>query len=179
MQVFAGVADVGTPVLVAAVALVVVLVAAGVGVYLWQRRSQPDPDEWTRDDLLDLTPDEFEHIVARAWREQGYETEVTAGSRDRGIDVVCTKNGMVSSETVVVQAKRYGVEKTVGRPTIQQTAGAMLEHGADKAAVVTSAEFTRPAQESAETLDVELMDGEDLVAHLNDHQCATTVPSET
>lgn len=172
--------DAGGPVLIAAIGVgAVIFLTLAIGVYLWRQQSQPDPDEWTQTDLLDLTPDEFEHTVATAWTERGYRTEVTAGSRDRGIDVVCEKSGVVSSETVVVQAKRYGSEKTVGRPTIQQTAGAMLEYGADRAAVVTSAEFTRPAQESADTLDIELVDGEDLVAHLNENECPTDVAVET
>lgn len=112
------------------------------------------------DGLLRLSPYEFEHAVAAVLRGLGWtEVEVTKGSGDRGIDVVgIDPDGW----RTVVQCKRYSYSP-VGGPDVRNLAGARVQHGADRAMLVTTATFTKQAYEAAERTQIELMTGEDLV----------------
>lgn len=105
---------------------------------------------------------EFEELVADVWEAQGYETTVTSGSSDRGIDVIAEKDGLVG-EKVLIQAKRYGEGNKVGSREIREYGSLRRqEENVDAVIVVTTSSFTREAENTAEDLNVKLVDGESL-----------------
>lgn len=111
---------------------------------------------------------DFEHFVADLWTRQGWTTEVSQASVDAGIDVTATKQSPYPQKKLI-QAKRYGPNTTVGGPDIQQYAS--LKHqgeNVDSVAVVTSNRFTRHAEERAQELNVKTVDGDGLVALLEE-----------
>ena len=69
--------------------------------------------------LQQMDPYDFEHFVAALWERMGWETEVSAASADEGGDVVARKNTPYD-QAVLVQAKRYGPNTTVGLADIKQ-----------------------------------------------------------
>ncbi len=120
------------------------------------------------DYLNSIRPTEFEELVAEIWAELGYETEVTPGSRDRGIDVIATKEIPVT-EKVLIQAKAYSEQNKVGSKEIRNYATLyQQESGVDRVVVVTTGEFTSDAETLAKDLDVRTVDREDLLALIDE-----------
>ena len=113
--------------------------------------------------LQQMDPYEFEYFVADLWENMDWETTVSTESADKGIDVTARKSTPYD-QLVLIQAKRYGPNTTVGSPEIQQYAS--LKHqqnGVDKVVVVTTNAYTQQARELADKLNVKLIDGDELV----------------
>lgn len=112
----------------------------------------------------DVPPDELEHVVADIWRERGWDTTVSAVSRDGGVDVIAERANPFP-EKQLLQVKHYGDDNPVSAPEIQQYAGLQHQHGdADSVVIVTSSRFTEPAQQTAREANVKLVDGDELAA---------------
>lgn len=63
---------------------------------------------------------------------------------------------------IYIQAKRWELLQTIGRPEIQRFVGALAGQGASKGLFITTARFTREAREYADkqhTTKVVLVDG--------------------
>lgn len=121
-------------------------------------------DSDLRDELLELSPRDFEQFIADVWQErQGWETKVMDKGPDGGIDVL----GWPPSreQVTALQAKRYNPEaKCVGAPEVRQYASLRQEHSQVVAVTVTTTSaFTRNATDAADRLDVKLIDGKALV----------------
>ena len=85
--------------------------------------------------------------------KQGYEkVKVTRQSNDKGIDIICEKDGLL----YVAQCKRYAA--TVGSPDMQKFIGAMQNARADRGVFITTSTFTREASIMANENNVELVD---------------------
>lgn len=117
--------------------------------------------------LRQLDPYELEQFVADLWSLQGWETEVSQQSGDRGIDVIATKNHPVEQKHVM-QVKRYDEGNNVGSQAVQQYSSLRKqEPGTDTVVIITTSEFTRQARELASQLNVKLIDGRDLTDLIN------------
>ncbi|TKX64319.1 restriction endonuclease [Halorubrum sp. GN12_10-3_MGM] len=123
-----------------------------------------DAGVWRRDHLDKFTPTEFEHLVSNLYKTQGYTTQVSQASNDKGIDVTVTGE----DQTLVIQVKQYSCGNKVGRPTVQQLAGARDQVNANKGVIVTSSSFTRTAQSASRSYGakMELIDGQELLEML-------------
>jgi restriction system protein len=62
--------------------------------------------------LMDLSPTEFEHLVANLFEKVGLEAKLTRSSRDGGVDCIAFDRRPILGGKVVIQAKRY--RHTVG-----------------------------------------------------------------
>jgi restriction system protein len=94
------------------------------------------------------SPAFFEELVVEVLVAMGYggshqdAARVVGRSGDGGIDGII-KQDRLGLENIYVQAKRW--EGSVGRPTIQQFAGALQGQRARKGVLITTSEFTRDA----------------------------------
>ena len=61
-----------------------------------------------------------------------------------------------------LQAKRWEPSQRVGRPEIQKFSGALRDVGGTKGLFITTAHFTKEAQESAQRQNIVLVDGTQL-----------------
>jgi len=105
---------------------------------------------------------EFEELVADVWEQRGWQTTVTTGSSDRGIDVIAQKSSPFSQKHLI-QAKRYSVGNKIGSPDIQQYSSLRRqESDVDAVVVVTTSSFTSQAKQTANDLNVKLIGGEEL-----------------
>jgi restriction system protein len=84
---------------------------------------------------------------------------------DGGIDGII-KEDRLGLESIYVQAKRW--EATVGRPTIQQFAGALHGNRTRKGVVITTSSFSREAIEYAKSsqIAIVLIDGVQLADYM-------------
>lgn len=121
-----------------------------------------EPSSDARDELLELSPREFEEFVAGLWRERGWETKLRDPGPDGGVDVVCRQHDPYERK-LVIQAKRNQVGNTVGAPKVREYASLRRQETADEVAVVTTSSFTSGAEQLGDELNVKLVDGVDLV----------------
>jgi restriction system protein len=108
-----------------------------------------------------LTGPEFERWFARLLTRSGFtRVVVRGGAGDLGADVVAISP---LGKRAVFQCKRHS--RNVPDRYVQQFAGTCRAiHGADIAAIVTTAGFTGPARQLARRLDIVLVDRDALAA---------------
>ncbi|GAA3506350.1 restriction endonuclease [Streptomyces prasinosporus] len=95
-----------------------------------------------------LSPEEFEEAIAALCVRDGCtDVRVVGGAGDLGADVVALSP---EGRRLVVQCKRYGDDNKVGSQDLQRFGGTCFTvHEADVALVVTTGDFTAPAEEYA------------------------------
>jgi HJR/Mrr/RecB family endonuclease len=109
----------------------------------------------------------FENLVADLWENVGWDTSVTSGSGDRGIDIVATRTGM-TTEKQAIQAKRYSEGNSVGSQDVRNYATLyQQEPDVDSVVIVTTSRFTKQATRLAKDLNVKLVDGDSLCQRIS------------
>ena len=117
------------------------------------------------------SPAFFEQLVVDVLRAMGYggteedAARVVGQSGYGGIDGII-KEDRLGLESIYVQAERW--EATVGRPTVQQFAGALHGQRARKGVMITTSNFSREAIEYAKAsqITIVLVDGVQLADYM-------------
>ncbi len=138
------------------------LIGTGVAVLLSRQRTQQQI-HWrdhikSLNDLIRLTPTQFELITVELLRTQGFRhVRHTGGGGDLAADITCyTPQG----QRAVVQCKRYAPQHHVGSPEIQKFIGMVrVHHHAEVGIFVTTSTYTRPARTLARQHNFMLLDG--------------------
>ncbi|WP_190284483.1 MULTISPECIES: restriction endonuclease [Aeromonas] len=111
--------------------------------------------------LLQLSWQEFEAMVCGYFYERGFAAALTGGAADGGIDITLRRG----SETYFVQCKHWRANR-VPVTVIRELYGVMSAKGAAGGFVVTSGEFTKDALAFAIGRNIELIDGQGLLRHI-------------
>jgi len=101
-----------------------------------------------------MTGDYFEKFLSEVFLERGYDVEMTGKAGDQGVDLIVTRQGV----RVAIQAKGY-TSGNVGNTAVQEAHAGMTHHRCHRAAVVTNSRFTSGAQELADSVGCQLIDG--------------------
>lgn len=99
---------------------------------------------------------DFEHWVGDQLKIFGWETEVTQPGSDQGIDIVADYKGT----RVGIQCKRFN--SNVGNKAVQEAYAAKRLFGLDRVAVITTAGYTKSAEELGKANNVGLYTVEDI-----------------
>ena len=99
---------------------------------------------------------EFEAWVAAQLENFGWQTKVTTGSGDQGVDIIASW----AEKTVGIQCKRF--KKPVGNKAVQEIAAGVQHYKLDQAIVVSTGGYTKSAKELASSTDVLLISHRDL-----------------
>ena len=149
------------------------------------------PDEWIREGYQQLretlaaellqrigkaSPRFFEGLVVDLLVAMGYggshedAARVVGQSGDGGIDGII-KQDRLGLDNIYVQAKRWQPGSTVGRPDVQQFAGALHGRKASKGVFITTSAFTREAVAYARGVQtaIVLIDGKELAELMLDY----------
>lgn len=117
----------------------------------------------------------FETLVLDVLRAMGYgagpnSIKHAGGSHDGGIDGVISMDHL-GLEKVYVQAKKWAVNNTVGRPDLQAFSGALRGQQATKGVFITTSSFSGPAKDFAERVSdsIVLVDGDRLTQLMIDY----------
>lgn len=121
----------------------------------------------SRPNLMELSPTEFEGLIANLFAKMGLDTRQTRPSRDGGVDCVAFDQRAILGGKVVIQAKRY--KNTVGVSAVRDLYGTVVNEGASKGILVTTSGYGRASVEFANGKPLELLDGANLLALLADH----------
>ncbi len=149
--------------------MIAVLISLGVilAVAWWQHRL-----EWQQrglfggwqalslNEMLQLTPQQFEeYVTQRIFVRRGFQARNTPDVKDGGVDIELIDR---YDQKAVVQCKRY--RNVVGEETVRELYGTMMHEEAVHAYLVTTARISDPARKWAADKNIELIDGERLVA---------------
>jgi len=96
--------------------------------------------------LFQVSPRQFEEIVADLFRKEGFDVELTQATHDGGTDIIAVTQRMNIWQKVIVECKRYAPENRVGIGVVQRALGVKDLTHANKAVVVTTSSFSREAQ---------------------------------
>ena len=109
--------------------------------------------------LYDLSPQEFEEVVAELLASMGWQVSPTPPGRDRGLDIIgISKDPTGFESTWLVECKRYAPDHRVDAAAIRQLSGVKLYVRAAHALLVTSSSLTAPAAEAAEETGINVAD---------------------
>lgn len=120
-----------------------------------------------RPNLIDLTPEEFEHFVQNLFTRMGFETHKLKNSGDGGVDVIAYDHDPVRGAKYVIQAKKY--THKVQPSAVRELHGTVQHEGANKGILVTTHGFTSGCHEWANGKPLQLYDGTHLLALCQQH----------
>lgn len=127
--------------------------------------------------LAAMNWEEFEHLVRQVFESEfsarGGEVKVTQSSSDGGVDAIAFDPDPISGGKIVIQAKRY--TKTVGVSAVRDLYGTVLNEGASKGILVTTADFGPDAHRFASGKPITLMSGSNLLHLLGKHGTRATI----
>lgn len=120
-----------------------------------------------RDNLLDLTPQQFETVITNLFNKMGYEAYPTVRAKDGGVDCIAYFRNAVSVFKVVIQAKQWTVP--VGVSAIRDLAGAMDHERASQGILVTTCRVTPAGWQFAEGKPMQIIEGAELLDLFEKH----------
>jgi len=118
--------------------------------------------------IIEREPMFLEHLVLRVLTRMGYGgatglSEHLGKSGDEGLDGVIRQDAL-GLDRIYVQAKRYAVDRGIGRPDIQAFVGALQGAQADRGIFISTSRFTTDAKDYADRVNARLIliDGDTL-----------------
>ncbi|WP_329492771.1 restriction endonuclease [Kitasatospora herbaricolor] len=118
--------------------------------------------------LLAMDPVEFEQLIARLMAAMGMKVELTARSRDGGVDVRGIDTDPFRGGNVIVQVKRY--RDTVTPSAVRDLYGTLQDdRAATKAVLVTTSRFGPSSHQFVAGKPIALINGAELVGLLKHH----------
>jgi restriction system protein len=121
--------------------------------------------------LASMDWEDFEHLIrevfANEFNSNGGEVKVTQASKDGGVDAIAFDPDPIRGGKIVIQAKRY--TNTVGVSAVRDLFGTVMNEGATKGILVTTADYGPDAYEFAKGKPITLMSGANLLYLLEKH----------
>lgn len=121
--------------------------------------------------LATMDWEDFEHLIREVFEQEfvsgGGEVKVTQASRDGGVDAVAFDPDPIRGGKIVIQAKRY--TNTVGVSAVRDLYGTVMNEGATKGILVTTADYGPDAYEFAKGKPLTLLNGSNLLHLLEKH----------
>jgi len=128
----------------------------------------------TLDDTTNLAAmhwEDFEHLIRELFEKEfansGGEVKVTQASRDGGVDAIAFDPDPIRGGKIVIQAKRY--TNVVGVSAVRDLYGTVMNEGATKGILVTTATYGPDAYEFAKGKPLTLLNGSNLLHLLEKH----------
>jgi len=115
--------------------------------------------------------EDFEHLIRELFQEEfaidGGEVKVTRASRDGGVDAVAFDPDPLRGGKIVIQAKRY--TNTVDVSAVRDLYGTLINEGASRGILVTTADYGPDAYSFAKDKPLTLLSGSNLLSLLDKH----------
>ena len=125
--------------------------------------------ELIKDRLLRLSPDEMEKLAAAILRAMGYKTRVMPKGRDRGVDVLASRDGLGLEEPRIKVEVKHRSGTSMGSQDIRSFLGGLRE--GEKALYISTGGFTQEAKYEADRskIPLTLLELNDLADLIVDH----------
>ena len=123
------------------------------------------------DNLAIMDWEDFEHLIREVFEkefaQEGAEVKVTRASRDAGVDAVVFYPDPLRGGKIVIQAKRY--TNTVPVSAVRDLYGTVVNEGAIKGILVSTADYGPDAYDFARNKPLTLLSGSHLLHLLEKH----------
>ncbi len=121
--------------------------------------------------LHQLSPRQFEEIIAILFQEFGFEVELTKRTRDGGKDIVAIRHAAAGLK-YLVECKHYSPERPVGVGVVRELLGTVTLEKGTKGILATTSRFTGSARTAIDTIPwmLEGRDFDGLVEWLDQYQ---------
>lgn len=114
---------------------------------------------------------DFEHLVREIFEKEfmqnGGEVKVTQASRDGGVDAIAFDPDPIRGGKIIIQAKRY--TNIVGVSAVRDLYGTVINEGATKGILITTADYGPDAYDFAKDKPITLLNGGHLLFMLQKH----------
>lgn len=121
--------------------------------------------------LASMDWEDFEHLIreifGKEFSSNGGEVKVTQASKDGGVDAIAFDPDPIRGGKIVIQAKRY--TNTVGVSAVRDLYGTVMNEGATKGILVTTADYGPDAYDFVKGKPLTLMNGANLLYLLEKH----------
>lgn len=121
--------------------------------------------------------EDFEHLVRELFEKEfaqyGGEVKITQASRDGGVDAVAFDPDPIRGGKIVIQAKRY--TNVVGLSAVRDLYGTVVNEGAIKGILITTADYGPDAYEFMKDKPLTLLNGSNLLHMLERHGHAAKI----
>ena len=135
-------------------------------------------DSYSVSDAIDISTnlaampwEDFEHLIRELFEKEfsqnGGECSVTRASRDGGVDAIAFDPDPIRGGKIVIQAKRY--TRTVGVAAVRELYGTVVNEGATKGILVTTADYGPDSYEFVRGKPLTLLNGANLLHLLAVH----------
>jgi len=125
----------------------------------------------TSTNLAAMDWEDFEHLIRELFEKEfqtnGGEVKVTQASRDGGVDAIAFDPDPIRGGKIVIQAKRY--TNTVGVAAVRDLYGTIVNEGATKGILVSTADYGPDAYGFAKGKPLTLLNGSNLLHLLEKH----------
>lgn len=115
--------------------------------------------------------EDFENLIRELFEKEfqtnGGEVKVTQASRDGGVDAIAFDPDPIRGGKIIIQAKRY--TNTVGVAAVRDLYGTVVNEGATKGILVTTADYGPDAYQFAKGKPLTLLNGSNLLHLLEKH----------
>jgi hypothetical protein len=96
--------------------------------------------------IYNLSPRQFEELMAKLLEQQGYTVTLTPASGDGGVDIFAAHKSSLGSFLYVVECKKYAPDRPVGVGIIRSLYGVVQARRATAGIVATTSFFTKGAR---------------------------------
>jgi len=98
--------------------------------------------------IRDITPREFEEVVAEIFRSKGFKVELTKRTRDGGKDIIAVHTDELGIKNkYFIECKRHAEDNTVGVDIVRALQGVKnTKDGPNKTVIATTSFFTDDAK---------------------------------
>lgn len=135
------------------------------GQYYVERKDISKPNE-NAIDISTLSGTDFEILVQSLLKKEGYENVIKmGGTGDLGVDIIASKRQHDRLLHYIFQCKRWA--SNVGSDPIQRLYAERMRRRLDYAVCVTTSGYTKDGKKVAFDLEVETVDGNQLMQRLN------------
>lgn len=97
--------------------------------------------------INELSPREFEELVAELLARQGYEIQLTPITRDGGKDIYAARRDPLGTFLYIVECKKYAPHRPVDVGVVRQLYGVVQEERVSGGIIATTSYFTKDAKE--------------------------------
>lgn len=104
--------------------------------------------------LHNLSPYNFERVIARMFEKKGFTVKITPQTRDGGKDIFVAKNDLLSF-LFYVECKKYTPNRPVGIEVIQRLYGVISAENATGGIIATTSHFTKSAKDYVQERQLE------------------------
>jgi len=112
--------------------------------------------------INELSGTEFELVVINAFKELGFKAHETPATGDYGADIIVTT---LDETRIAIQCKRF--KSKVNLKAVQEVLGSLGHYSCDYGLVITNNTYLNSAKKLAESNDVELWGGDELLKLLS------------